>query len=459
MLEKELKKKLEGVPVKEIIHTENYGDVIVYDDYSREDYKYSVEFKNTGYIIRAVPTEVRRNGIKDKLYKHMLGVACIGYASMRDNYEAYLSWRHMIRKCYNPNYKAYSRYGALGYTVCDRWLRFDEFLKDYEKYDKPIASSHLNIKPELVKAGVKLFSPENCTLIKDFVEYDPNEIHHTKNSGDFKIIGREYNKNGILKYLVEFILTGYTTLISSKQIKSGEIYDPYYPRVCGIGYMGNATRVGNEIEYRIWAAMMHRCYNKKSTMYEYYGGSGVTVDPRWHSFENFLHDFKQMKNYDLWKAHPGEYHLDKDKLQMYIPKNQKVYSKDTCSIISAEENSMIHHMEKIQNTNNNYYGLYKISSGWFTRITHDKIRKNLGVFDNEIAAANARDWWAKYYGHLLLNSNLGLPYMPPEEWVLHRILPNNEEHKQMYTLKPRQLYHLIDKEEDGNKNGEGNNEG
>ncbi len=44
-------------------------------------------------------------------------------------------------------------------------------------------------------------------------------------------------------------------------------------------------------EYRTWAGMKYRCYNKKSKSYPDYGGRGITVCDRWiESFENFLSD-------------------------------------------------------------------------------------------------------------------------------------------------------------------------
>lgn len=43
-------------------------------------------------------------------------------------------------------------------------------------------------------------------------------------------------------------------------------------------------------EYRRWLLMHRRCYLKTSTGYEYYGGRGITVDPRWHSFAQFYLD-------------------------------------------------------------------------------------------------------------------------------------------------------------------------
>jgi hypothetical protein len=42
--------------------------------------------------------------------------------------------------------------------------------------------------------------------------------------------------------------------------------------------------------YRSWEAMLRRCYNKKQSNYNYYGGRGIAVCERWHSFENFFSD-------------------------------------------------------------------------------------------------------------------------------------------------------------------------
>lgn len=45
--------------------------------------------------------------------------------------KTYNSWDKMIQRCTNPNNTGYYRYGAVGITVCDRWLEsFDNFLED-----------------------------------------------------------------------------------------------------------------------------------------------------------------------------------------------------------------------------------------------------------------------------------------------------------------------------------------
>lgn len=42
--------------------------------------------------------------------------------------------------------------------------------------------------------------------------------------------------------------------------------------------------------HRSWRNMMERCYRPTNIKYPIYGGSGIIVEQRWHSFPNFLED-------------------------------------------------------------------------------------------------------------------------------------------------------------------------
>jgi hypothetical protein len=46
------------------------------------------------------------------------------------NSNIYYRWAGIIQRCTNPNNKEYKHYGARGITVCERWLKFENFLKD-----------------------------------------------------------------------------------------------------------------------------------------------------------------------------------------------------------------------------------------------------------------------------------------------------------------------------------------
>ncbi len=48
------------------------------------------------------------------------------------------------------------------------------------------------------------------------------------------------------------------------------------------------------LEYRIWFRMMEKCYNKKFCEYRNYGEKGITVCDKWHKFEAFFEDMKNI---------------------------------------------------------------------------------------------------------------------------------------------------------------------
>lgn len=67
--------------------------------------------------------------------------------------------------------------------------------------------------------------------------------------------------------------------------------------------------------YSSWSDMLKRCYNKKSTHYENYGGRGISVCKPWHRFEDFLRDMGHR---------PHRYSLERiDVNRNYYPANCK----------------------------------------------------------------------------------------------------------------------------------------
>lgn len=66
----------------------------------------------------------------------------------------YHSWVGMIQRCTNVNHGSYSRYGARGISVCDRWMLFDNFLADMG--EKP---PHTSIERVNNNLG---YEPGNC---------------------------------------------------------------------------------------------------------------------------------------------------------------------------------------------------------------------------------------------------------------------------------------------------------
>lgn len=49
----------------------------------------------------------------------------------------YSVWSAMIQRCTNPKNAQYKWYGARGISVCERWLKFDNFLSDIGNRPSP----------------------------------------------------------------------------------------------------------------------------------------------------------------------------------------------------------------------------------------------------------------------------------------------------------------------------------
>lgn len=107
------------------------------------------------------------------------------------------------------------------------------------------------------------------------------EIFTSRRSGDFEIISEMYRIKHKRYYDVKFIKTGYITSAMEYNIKVGYVNDPYYPTVCGIGYLGKPIDGKTDRKvYLRWKGMINRCYNPNNKRYNIYGGAGVIVCER-----------------------------------------------------------------------------------------------------------------------------------------------------------------------------------
>lgn len=135
--------------------------------------------------------------------------------------------------------------------------------------------------------------------------------------------------------IVEFTETGYVVNCQLSNLAAGKVKDMRKPSVYGVGYLDADIRIpsresGSEVRrlYDLWANMLRRCYHAHAPSY-----ADCSVDPRWHSFRNFMNTVQDVPGYAEWCS-GAALHLDKDTKVS----GNRVYSRDTCAFISPSAN-------------------------------------------------------------------------------------------------------------------------
>lgn len=139
--------------------------------------KFKIRFLTTGSEFIIGRSTVNSGLIKDPKSKNIYNVACCGNTKPKEHWQIYIVWFNMIQRCYNKNNPSYKSYGAEGIKICDEWLNFEFFLKDYKKIDGwneyLFNNKKLNLdkdKKTFYSTHKKcfLYSKENCTwLLKE----------------------------------------------------------------------------------------------------------------------------------------------------------------------------------------------------------------------------------------------------------------------------------------------------
>lgn len=216
------------------------------------------------------------------------------------------------------------------------------------------------------------------------------------------------------RFLVKFKDTGCIIDASYGAIRHGRVRDFMKPQVAGVGFVGSDITISDEFIfdfYKPWNDMLNRCYRVEDNDYKYYGALGVRVDPRWFNFTNFMFDAMFLPNFEKRMAFPQIYQLDKDYLQINLPKEQRIYSRDTCMWLSKYDNTII--MNRDKEISSGYFGVMYKDNAWITRINNCIY----GKFTIPEAAANLfnylRPKLLNFFNDVMIYNDV--PYIPYEE--------------------------------------------
>lgn len=200
------------------------------------------------------------------------------------------------------------------------------------------------------------------------------EKYETKKYGIVEVIGYE----GANKVKIKFIDTSFERYASASKIRSGDVKDVTKPSIFGVGFIGDGRFSYNNEAYKRWYQMLRRCYcpyflNRNKSYRD------VVVCDSWHNFQNFAEWFNKTDHIGM--------ELDKD----LGSKGGKIYSPDTCMMLSIEDNRSISNngdirVFTIENDGMTVTGrnLHKVStmlglsSGNLCKLINGKINKHKG---------------------------------------------------------------------------------
>lgn len=159
-------------------------------------------------------------------------------------------------------------------------------------------------------------------------------VYHENHGTPFRIIsdlGTQGGKNS--NFLIQFEKSQNVIVKARPEIRRGKkLVDVLSPELFEVACLGFPKNAPDRRYYDLWYNMISRCYNPDNPVFDYYGGDGVYVSPRWLCFENFLNDLSRLPQYEQWVQKPWKYSLDKD----YY--GSKCYDVSTCIFIDIKEN-------------------------------------------------------------------------------------------------------------------------
>lgn len=164
---------------------------------------------------------------------------------------------------------------------------------------------------------------------------------------------RRLRKNGgTLLYYKCHCDCGKDCVVNGRKLRRG------HTRSCGCYRLARITKHGGAREgnlhplYRLWNGMISRCDNERRYGYKYYGGRGITVDPCWRDFRNFVEDMMP-----TWQKG----------LSLERKDNDGPYSKDNCKWATMREQ----HQNKRNNVWLTFQGKRLNVAGWACELGMD----------------------------------------------------------------------------------------
>ena len=181
------------------------GDLFEVTQYIGKGY-YEFVFQD-GHTQRARRGHIESLRVKNRHHPSVCGIGYIGIGkySSRENgvkTKAYVTWSHMLQRCYNPKSLKDKSYSDC--IVCEEWHNFQNFAEWFYSNYYEIEGVTMSIDKDIKFEGNKIYSPSTCIIvpleINTFFETNSTskdkELHvgvFLNDCGNYKVlVGKNY---------------------------------------------------------------------------------------------------------------------------------------------------------------------------------------------------------------------------------------------------------------------------
>ena len=143
----------------------------------------------------------KNGGVKNPYDKEVFNVGYMGKGKYKTwenskHTDAYISWRNMLRRCYDP-YFLNKELTYIDCYVCDEWLCFQNFAEWYYKNYYKCNNELMCLDKDILYKGNKIYSPNTCIFVPQRINNLFTKSNKTRGK---KLIGVCYhNRDNVLE--------------------------------------------------------------------------------------------------------------------------------------------------------------------------------------------------------------------------------------------------------------------
>lgn len=209
------------------------------------------------------------------------------------------------------------------------------------------------------------------------------EVYETNNCGKCFIV----DYKGRADVFVKFYYPEHVVKCSMQQLKQGNVSNPMYPTLYGVGRIGVGKHSSktNERIYKVWGSILQRCYSDTYHRTKIENYKGVIVCVEWEDLQNFAEWWESNDFSNFVDEKGNSYQIDKD----ILVRGNKVYSPETCCFVPSEINSLVIGSNKSRGKYPIGVSHHKATGKFMSRLYKGGSGKYLGVYDKAEEAFQA----------------------------------------------------------------------